>query len=83
MGVKPRKDQLEKERGWDEPRVIEVPNLIGMTKKDLQEQFFDLKLDVSGEGDVIVEQSPEPGVKVKEGSTIRIYLAKREAAEER
>ncbi|MCK7605821.1 stage V sporulation protein D [Geobacillus stearothermophilus] len=83
MGVKPRKDQLEKERGWDEPRVIEVPNLIGLTKKDLQEQFFDLKLDVSGEGDVIVEQSPEPGVKVKEGSTIRIYLAKREAAEER
>ncbi|WP_033006542.1 penicillin-binding transpeptidase domain-containing protein, partial [Geobacillus sp. WSUCF1] len=83
LGVKPRKDQLEKERDWNEPKVIEVPNLIGMTKNDLQEQLFDLKLDVSGEGDVVVEQSPKPGAKVKEGSTVRIYLAKREAAEER
>ncbi|MED4972636.1 stage V sporulation protein D [Geobacillus proteiniphilus] len=83
MGVKPRQDQLAKERDWNEPKVIEVPNLIGLTKNDLQEQLFDLKLDVSGEGDVVVEQSPKPGAKVKEGSTVRIYLAKREAAEER
>ncbi|MEB3749457.1 stage V sporulation protein D [Geobacillus sp. FSL W8-0032] len=76
IGVKPRPDQLEKERDWNEPKVIEVPNLIGLTKKDLQEQLFDLKLDVSGEGDVVVEQSPEPGARVKEGSTIRIYFAK-------
>ncbi|MGZ0085139.1 stage V sporulation protein D [Caldibacillus thermoamylovorans] len=76
IGVKPRRDQLEKERDWNEPKVIEVPNLIGLTKKDLQEQLFDLKLDVSGEGDVVVEQSPEPGARVKEGSTIRIYFAK-------
>ncbi|MBB6282067.1 MULTISPECIES: stage V sporulation protein D [Geobacillus] len=82
MNVKPRKDQLAKERDWNEPKVIEVPNLIGLTKNDLQEQLFDLKLDVSGEGNVVVEQSPEPGAKVKEGSTIRIYLAKNEAAEE-
>ncbi|WP_445613914.1 stage V sporulation protein D [Geobacillus sp. YF-1] len=76
IGVKPRPNQLEKERDWNEPKVIEVPNLIGLTKKDLQEQLFDLKLDVSGEGDVVVEQSPEPGARVKEGSTIRIYFAK-------
>ncbi|EZP77943.1 stage V sporulation protein D [Parageobacillus genomosp. 1] len=82
LGVKPRKEQMEKERAWNDPKMIEVPNLIGLTKKDLQEQLFDLKLDVSGEGDVVVEQAPEPGTKVKEGATIRIYLAKKSPTSE-
>ncbi|GAJ38741.1 stage V sporulation protein D [Saccharococcus caldoxylosilyticus] len=77
LGVKPRKEQMEKERAWNDPKMIKVPNLIGLTKKDLQQQLFNLKLDVSGEGDVVVEQAPEPGAKVKEGATIRIYLAKK------
>jgi stage V sporulation protein D (sporulation-specific penicillin-binding protein) len=80
LGVKPRKEQIEKERAWNDPKIIEVPNLIGLTKKDLQQQLFNLKLDVSGEGDVVVEQAPEPGAKVKEGATIRIYLAKKTPA---
>lgn len=66
---------MEKERAWNDPKMVEVPNLIGLSKKDLQQQLFNLKLDVSGEGDVVIEQAPKPGVKVKEGSTIRIYLA--------
>jgi len=74
LDVKPRKNQLEKETTWTDPKMIEVPNLIGMTKKDLQQQLFNLKLDVSGEGTVVIDQAPEAGVKIKEGSTVRIYL---------
>jgi stage V sporulation protein D (sporulation-specific penicillin-binding protein) len=79
LGVKPRKDQLEKETTWLDPKMVEVPNLIGLTKKDLQQQLFNLKLDVSGEGDVIIEQAPEAGVKVKEGATIRVYFGPKSA----
>ena len=32
----------------------------------------------SGKGDVVVRQSPEPGTKVKEGSTIRLYFDEEE-----
>jgi len=74
LDVKPRKNQLEKETTWTDPKMIEVPNLIGMTKKDLQQQLFNLKLDVSGEGTFVIDQAPEAGVKIKEGSTVRIYL---------
>lgn len=74
MGVKPRKNQIEKEKKWNDPVMIEVPNVIGMTKKDLQTQLINLKLDVAGQGNEVIKQAPEPGVKIKEGSTIRIYL---------
>ena len=45
-------------------------------KKELQEQLLNLKLDVSGEGDKVVKQSPAAGTKVKEGETVRIYMGK-------
>ncbi|WP_369902928.1 stage V sporulation protein D [Bacillus manliponensis] len=76
MGVEPRKEQVEKKVTWPDTPAIEVPNLIGMKKKDLQTQLLDLQIDVSGEGDEVVKQSPEPGTKVKEGSKIRIYFGK-------
>jgi stage V sporulation protein D (sporulation-specific penicillin-binding protein) len=80
LGVKPRKEQLEKERAWNDPKVVTVPNLIGLTKKDLQQQLFNLKLDVSGEGETVIEQAPQAGAKVKEGATIRVYLGAKNAA---
>ncbi|WP_079709358.1 stage V sporulation protein D [Paraliobacillus ryukyuensis] len=75
MGVKPVKDGLEKDYQWPEEPPVEVPNLIGMTKNDLQENMFNLSIEASGDGDVIVDQSPEPGTKVEPGDTIRLYFA--------
>ncbi|USK86488.1 stage V sporulation protein D [Peribacillus asahii] len=74
LDVKPRKDQIEKERKWNDPVMIEVPNVVGMTKNELQTQLLDLKLDIAGQGDYVIKQAPEAGVKIKEGATIRIYL---------
>ncbi len=78
LGVEPSKNQIEKEyTNWLDPKPVVVPNVVGLTKKEIQQQLLNLKLDISGEGDVIVEQAPEPGVKVKEGTTIRVYLGKK------
>jgi stage V sporulation protein D (sporulation-specific penicillin-binding protein) len=74
MKVPPRKNQIEKETTYLDPVMVEVPDIVGMTKKDLQTQLLNLRLDVAGRGDKVIKQAPEPGVKVKEGSTIRIYL---------
>ncbi|KOO40742.1 stage V sporulation protein D [Priestia koreensis] len=77
LGVKPRSKQIEKELTWLDTPVLEAPDLVGMTKKDLQEQLVNLKLDVSGTGDKVVSQAPAAGTKVKEGSTIRIYMGEK------
>ncbi|CAH0206063.1 Stage V sporulation protein D [Peribacillus simplex] len=74
MGVKPRKNQIEKETVWTDPVMVEVPDVVGLSKKELQTQLIDLKLDIAGNGDKVINQAPDPGVKVKQGSTIRIYL---------
>jgi len=74
LEVEPRKEQIEKERTWLDPVMVEVPDLIGLTKKELQQQLYNFRLDISGSGDKVIQQAPDPGVKVKEGSTIRVYL---------
>lgn len=75
LGVKPRKEQIEKEvRSWQDPVLVEVPDVVGMTKREIQEIFVNLTIDASGEGDTVVKQSPPGGIKVKEGSTIRLYF---------
>ncbi|PLT28092.1 stage V sporulation protein D [Peribacillus deserti] len=77
MGVPPRKNQIEKKTNWLDPVMIEIPDLKGMSVKELQTQPFNINLDVSGKGDLVVKQSPPAGIKVKEGSTIRIYLGEK------
>lgn len=74
LGVEQRKNQLEKKVTWLDTPMIEVPNLVGLEKNEIVNQLFNLKLDISGEGEIIVKQAPDPGTKVEEGSTIRIYL---------
>ncbi|MGM9986611.1 MAG: stage V sporulation protein D [Bacillaceae bacterium] len=74
MGVKPRKNQIEKKLVYPEEPLVEVPNLVGMTTKELQEQLESLQLDVSGTGKKVIAQSPKAGTKLKSNSKIRIYL---------
>ena len=74
LGVKPRKGGLEKEKAWNDPVMVEIPDLIGMDMDELRTQLITLNIDVSGKGSKVVKQSPEAGVKVKEGATIRLYL---------
>ena len=81
MGIEKRKGQIEKELAWPDVPLIEVPNLLGMSKRELQQQLVLLQLDISGEGDTVVQQSPAPGEKVKEGSTIRVYMSGKKSDE--
>ncbi|MFD1705794.1 stage V sporulation protein D [Siminovitchia sediminis] len=74
LDVKPRKNQIEKEENWLDPKMVTVPDLKGATRKELLHQMLNLRLEVSGEGSKVVQQAPDPGVKVEEGSVIRVYM---------
>jgi stage V sporulation protein D (sporulation-specific penicillin-binding protein) len=78
MGIEPRKSQIEKELKWPDTPLIKLPDFTGLTKMELMDQLINLKVDASGEGDVVIRQSPEAGTKVKEGSKIRLYFGKDE-----
>lgn len=74
MGIEPRKEQIDKKIKWPDTPPIVLPDFVGMTKTELHEQMFNLRIDASGEGNVVVRQSPASGTKVKEGSKIRLYF---------
>ncbi|MFS0643581.1 stage V sporulation protein D [Siminovitchia sp. 179-K 8D1 HS] len=74
LDIKPRKKQIEKKTNWLDPKMVTVPDLKGMTRKELLQQMLDLKLEVSGDGTRVIQQAPDPGVKVEEGSVVRIYM---------
>ncbi|AZB44833.1 stage V sporulation protein D [Bacillus sp. FJAT-42376] len=76
IGVKPRKNQMEKVYKWGDTKSVEVPNLLGMEIDELREQLLNVKFDISGNGEVVVQQSPAAGTKVKEGSSIRVFMGK-------
>jgi len=75
LGIEKRDNQIEKEvRLWTDKKYLDVPNVIGLTKQELQQQLMNIKLDISGEGNVVVDQSPKAGERVQEGTTLRIHL---------
>ncbi|TVY09601.1 stage V sporulation protein D [Paenibacillus cremeus] len=77
MKVPPRKDQMERTKYlYGEPKVVEVPNLIGMSITDIYEDLnMNFQLAKSGAGKNVINQVPKPGARVETGSTIRIYLS--------
>ncbi|WP_173916564.1 stage V sporulation protein D [Halobacillus sp. Marseille-Q1614] len=74
MGVKERKDGLEKEYAWPEEPLVEVPDVTGMSRKEIKEMLTNLKVESNGKGDKVVSQAPKAGTKVKSGSAIRLYF---------
>lgn len=54
--------------------MVKVPNLVGEQINDIRMSLYDTPLDVSGKGNVVINQAPKPGERVKKGTPIRIYL---------
>lgn len=82
MGVKKQKGQIEKEKTWlDAPEIV-VPNLVGKKTKDLTNMLYNLKIETSGEGNYIVQQAPQAGVKLEAGKTIRLFLGDKKEVED-
>ncbi|SHE10454.1 putative penicillin-binding protein [Chlamydia abortus] len=76
MQIEPRKDQIEKEYRYGEPKMVEVPNMIGATVQEIYEDIrSDLNIAKSGSGNYVISQAPKPGTKVDQGATVRIFLS--------
>jgi len=74
MGVAKRESPLQKEYVWGDEILMEVPDLIGSTKKELRLSYLTFPLDISGDGSTVTKQAPAPGTKIPEGATVRIYF---------
>ncbi|MEZ2656509.1 stage V sporulation protein D [Aneurinibacillus aneurinilyticus] len=74
MKVPPRTQQMDKKYKYPDKKIVQVPNLIGMERKDITASYYAFPLDIAGSGTKVSYQSPQPGTRVEEGATIRVYL---------
>lgn len=76
LGVPKRKDGIEREinRALGDKRYIEVPEMVGLSMREIVTAYDTLPLVVEGKGTHVIQQAPQAGEKIEEGSKIRIYL---------
>jgi len=60
----------------EDPEEVQMPNLIGLTMQETAEVLgrLGLKMEPSGSG-IAVEQEPEPGIKVRKNSLIKVHFS--------
>lgn len=74
LDIKKQDSQIEKEKEWSDKTIYEVPNVVGMTKKEAKKALENFTIEYAGTGDKVVSQSPEAGTRVEEKTVVRLLL---------
>jgi stage V sporulation protein D (sporulation-specific penicillin-binding protein) len=74
MKVPKRKNQIPPEENPQYDTIVATPNFIGQSIDELRNELYTEKLEVVGNGKVVINQIPKPGERVKKGTPIRVYL---------
>ncbi|MGA9173412.1 MAG: penicillin-binding transpeptidase domain-containing protein, partial [Thermoactinomyces sp.] len=74
LKIPKRKNQIPLEQTPLTTTIVSVPDLIGQDIDRIRTSLFSFPLQVVGTGEKVVNQMPKPGIRVKKGSTIKIYL---------
>ena len=74
LKIEKQPDQIEKELEWSDKPVYEVPEVVGMDKKEATKVLQNFTVEYSGDGEKVVSQSPEAGTRVEEKTIVRLLL---------
>ena len=73
LNIEKREGGKEKKYVWTDPKTYTVPNVTNTSVSDAKKELEGFTVSVEGDGDKVIYQSPEAGVKLEEGSTIRLF----------
>lgn len=65
---------LPKVYRWDDIKYVMIPDVIGKTKKEVKKLLYGFNIEFVGDGDKVIDTSPEVNTRTKEGSTIKVLL---------
>lgn len=74
LDIPKQEGQIEKVYQWDDAVYYEVPDVIGKTAKEAAKELTNFKVEYSGDGKTVVEQTPSAGERIAAGSTVRLLL---------
>mgnify|MGYP003290281888 CR=1 FL=1 len=72
LNIDKQSNQIEKVKSYYDEEMVLVPNYIGLNKKDIKKQYFNIIYH--GNGNKVIDQLPKANEKVKPDSTILIML---------
>ena len=74
LEIERQEGAIEKTKYWDDPVYYNLPDVIGMTKKEAQKALYYYNIEYSGYGDYVIEMSPNPNTRLEAGNTVRLLL---------
>ncbi len=74
MDIPKQDNQKEKDYEWYDKKYYDVPNVIGMTKKEAKKLLTNFEIEYVGEGKIIKEQTPIANTRYYETGKIRLLM---------
>ncbi len=74
LGIEKQEGAVEKDYEWNDIITYEVPNVIGKTVKAAKKELVNFKIEYSGSGEKVLEQSPDPGTRQEDGGVVKLLL---------
>ena len=78
LDIPKQEGAIEKTMYWDDPVYNELPNVVGLTKKEAKSKLYYYTVEYTGFGEYVIEQSPSAGTSLPLGSTVRVLLGENE-----
>ena len=66
---------MEKKYKWPDAKVKKVPNVIGKNIKEAKEKLNGFNVEISGNGEKVIYQSPKAKTKLEEGKTVKLFTS--------
>ena len=72
--LSPSSDVMPKEYNWMDTKYQVLPNVVGMNLDEAKKSLKGYTLEYSGEGNKVIYESPQGGLYVSDGSTVKLIL---------
>ena len=74
LDIKPDQNGMPKEYNYLDTKYTVLPDVTNKSIKEANNILKGFKIEYSGTGEKVIYQSPQPGLFVKEGSTVKVLL---------
>ena len=74
LDIEKQTGEVEKDYEWNDTVTYKVPNCIGKSVEDAKKILVNFKIEYSGSGEKVLEQSPSPGTKHDDGGVVKLLL---------
>ena len=75
LNIEPSLNVTEKKYQWYDTKYYTVPNVVGKSVTEAKKELKNFQVEYTGNGDMILTQSPEAGNRIAENSKIRLLLS--------